>query len=104
MKLELTVSDEEQMRAWVKDLISGQVQSILRGDLKDILEDSIIKTAYPQTEADLRVLIAQQVKETVRQQLTTAAKGYGTPNFIQEVAREEIIKIVREMFKEGKAP
>lgn len=103
MKLQLTVSDEQQMRDWVKDLIRGQVESILRNDLKEIIGQSIVQSSYPQTEADMKVLIAQQIKEVVRQQLATPMRGFNSQTFIQEIAREEIAELIREMFKDGRA-
>jgi predicted house-cleaning noncanonical NTP pyrophosphatase (MazG superfamily) len=98
MKLNLTVEDDAELRACVKDLIIGQVRSILRDEFTDIVKQT---TATIINKNVTEETVTSLVKSKIYDELCRAT-GFNQGSFIKEVAKVEIIKAVKERVGEAK--
>lgn len=99
MKVELSIADDRELRSAIKDLIKGEVASIMRGEIKNIISDLVKEGAYPKDAKDLETIVKSEVAAYTREQLKST--GYNN-NVVKDIAREEVGKILREMFENSK--
>jgi hypothetical protein len=99
MKVELNIADDRELRSAIKDLIKGEVASIMRGEIKSIISDLVKEGAYPKDAKDLETIVRAEVASYTKEQLKST--GYNN-NVVKEIAREEVGKILREMFENAK--
>ncbi len=98
MDLKLTVSNDDQLREWLKDLIKGQIKSVIREELslmiKDISEKKIESAAsFSNIEKTINDLINKEVSKALK------LNAYGE-NFITKVARDLITEKVSSVLKQ----
>jgi hypothetical protein len=99
MKVELSIADDRELRSAIKDLIKGEVASIMRGEIKSIIADLVKEGAYPKDVKDLESMVRAEVGSYVKEQLKI--NNYGS-SFVKEIAREEVGKLLREVFERYK--
>ena len=93
MKVELSIKDDAELRNLIKDMIKGQVKTVAREEIVNILKESIQEsTGKPKTIDDF-------IKNTVQNELKSSFYGR---NYIKEKAAEFILKEVNEQLKEYK--
>lgn len=98
MDLKLTVSNDDQLREWLKDLIKGQIKSVIREELslmiKDVAEKKIeCATSFVNIEKTINDLINKEVSNALN--LNTYKE-----NFIKKVARDLITEKVTTILKQ----
>jgi len=91
MSIVLKIEDDAEIRAFTKDLIRGQVRSIAREEVIAILKEELLKKT---PEIDPTVVLKEEVLRLARNTLDRSS--WNSPSFIQQVAREEINKILKE--------
>ena len=102
MKLELSIADDRQLRSFIKDLIKGEVRSIARGEIKNILVDVVEEKVIPRTPSEMKVVVQDLVREEVRSVLRSGS--YGKPDKIVTITREIVREFLSEMWKEWDGP
>lgn len=95
MKISLNIENDKELRAYIKDLIKGQVLSIAREEIINILKE-VAELKTPKINVDS--LIRDEIIKTVKNQLTNTST-WNSPNFIQEEARKIIKQELSEYFK-----
>jgi len=98
MKVELSIADDRELRNAIKDLIKGEVTSIMRGEIKNIIADLVKEGIYPKDTKDLGNIVKAEVASYVKEQLKSS--NYNN-NYVREMARQETAKILREMFEKS---
>lgn len=87
MKVNLNIEEDEQFRAYVKELIGGQVRAVLREQLSGIVAAEIAKVRLLEPNSpQLSDMVAGQVRHTIGLHVSQAAAR----------CREEIQKQARE--------
>ena len=99
MKLELSIADDRELRAFIKDSIKGEVRSIARGEIKSILAAVTEEKIIPRTPDELNRIVRDIIKEEVRRQLRDRSSGYNSPTILVDVTREVVREILEEMWK-----
>lgn len=101
MKVELSIADDRELRDHIKDVIKGQVLSIARGEIRDIIAQAVDEKAIPKDPDDIRQIIVQAIKDLVKQEL--GARRYGK-SWIREEAREQIAEFIKSIAERGNLP
>lgn len=101
MKVELSIADDRELRAAVRDLIKGEVASIMRGELKNILADLVKESVIPKDAATLEALVRAEVRFAVLNVLNSRLSFSTT--LVDKIAREEAAKVVREILQKGRS-
>ena len=95
MNVSLKIENDKELRAYIKDIIKGQVLSIAREDILSILKEALsVKT--PNVDPDK--LLREEIIKIANSKLVNDG-SWTTPSTIKQIAREEVQKIVKEMFK-----
>lgn len=94
MKVTLNIENDAELRAYIKDCIKGQVLSVARSEIKNIVTDAL-KMKYPDAKPSFEFLMKEEIRNMVKNELSS--KSYGTPSFIQMVARDIIEKEIKEV-------
>ena len=92
MIVKLKIEEDAELRAAIKDAIRGQVLSIGREEILNILKEAVGQKTV--TVNPDQMLIAE-IKAIVKAQLDNA--HWNKPSFIQEEARKEVQKVVKEI-------
>ena len=94
MKLNINLAEDAELRAYIKDLIKGQVASLLRSDLYKIVQETFkVETSVKLTK-NMDSIIKEEIKKQVILVLGTAS--YLSENFIQK----ETKKLIKERLDE----
>lgn len=95
MTVSLKVENDGELRAYIKDLIKGQVLSIAREEIKNIIKE-VTEAKIPTINVD--TLLKEEVLKNVNKTLL-GTSTWGSPNFIQIEARKIIQKELEQYFK-----
>lgn len=101
MKVELSIADDRELRQAIKDEIKGVVVSIARSEIKNILADVVREGVVPKTPADIEKIWQTEISKEVSAALKSAG-GYWPNETIKQVVREEVSKILKELFAQGR--
>lgn len=96
MKVELNIADDSELRNTIKDLIKGEVKSVMRSELKGILKDLTQEQVIPKDSETLEKLLREEMRHVVKEELKL--NGNWSSNTIRTMARDEIYKILQEVF------
>lgn len=97
MQVHLEVADDKELRKSVRDLIRGQVTSILAGEgLSEMVADAIEKRIGVKNH-DFERLVNLSIDEIVRQKLTSKTTYFLEPNIY---VRNAIIEIIENHVKD----
>jgi len=94
MTISLNLSNDAELRAYVKDLIKGQVLSIVREEIKTTLKELIDKKAADYSEKTIDSLFKDTIKNAVNDEIKKA--GWNEANFIKKETRKVINELVVE--------
>ena len=98
MDLKLTVSNDEQLREWLKDLIKGQIKSVIREELGNMVkENSERKIESAVSFANIEKIINDLINKEVSNSLNL--KSYGD-NYIQKIAKGLVTEKVSSVLKQ----
>lgn len=95
MNVSLKIENDKELRAYIKDLVKGQILSIAREDILQILKEAL-SNKTPNVDPDK--LLREEIVKIANSKLVSDG-SWTTPSTIKQIAREEIQKIVKEMFK-----
>ena len=101
MKVELSIKDDRELKQHIKDVIKGEVVSIARGEIREIIKD-VFTEKYGEIKdlaKDPEKIIREEIKEFIRKDINVDI--YGKSNYIRDVAKQEISIIVKEVFTKG---
>ena len=95
MKVEISIADDTELRAHIKDVIKGEVVSIARGEIRKIIAEvcGTIASEYSKEKAD--AIAKDIVLAEVKKQFASAR--YGEPSYVQSVIREKVSEMFREI-------
>ena len=93
MKVELDIADDSELRNAVKDLIKGEVKSVMRSEIRGILKDLAAEKVIPKDAESLENLIKLELRDIVKQQLKIGIYDWSSDT-VKRLARDEIAKIL----------
>ena len=96
MNVNLKIENDAELRQHIKGLISGQVKSIVREDIKDILKEVLGKKIKDTDIPTVDFLVKQEINQMVKKELD--AKGWNEPSFIKTEARKFVNEYIKEAF------
>lgn len=97
MKVELSIADDREMRDTIRDLIKGEVASIMRGEIKGIVAELVKEDVIPKDAKTLGDIVRSEVRKYVSEQLLGSNSYSNNP--LREIAREEVAKLLKESLK-----
>jgi FKBP-type peptidyl-prolyl cis-trans isomerase (trigger factor) len=96
MKVTLNISEDAELRAHIKDAIKGQVASIMREEIRGVLQE-VLTGKISASTLNPDSLIQDEIRKLVKAQLDNGS--WGTPSYIQKVARELVNQQVLDALK-----
>lgn len=93
MKVQLSIADDRELKQHIRDVIKGEVLSIARGEVKDIIAQAVGEKAIPGSAADIEKIVKVAIREEIAHQL--GASRYGKTSWIKTEARKQISAMVR---------
>jgi len=99
MKVQLSIKDDRELRAHIKDAIKGEVTSIARKEIRAIIKEVLTEWFKTSVSNSAESMIKSEIKEMVKKELGRA--NYGQPSAIKQMARKEINDMIRNKFEKG---
>lgn len=100
MKVELSIADDRELRAHVRNIIKGEVVSIARGEIKAIIAEVVGERIIPKDQVALENIIREIIREQVKREF--CARSYMKPSWIQNETRKQIADILADAFQNRK--
>lgn len=97
MKLNLNIEEDKELRAYIKDMIKGQVLSIIRSEVKDCLQ-TVLETKVTTATTKIDEIILNEVKYKVNTVLN--GNMLWNDNYIRQVTKEYVAKHINEYFND----
>jgi hypothetical protein len=101
MKVELSIADDRELRAAIKDLIKGEVVAIARGEIRTILAEVLKEGVVPKTKEEIDQLIKAEVRAQVQHILSERTEGWSN-TVVKDLARQEVATFIRQLALEFK--
>jgi len=101
MKVELSIKDDSELRNMVKDMIRGQVKSLLRNGIEEEAKKEISRKARELTISNYRVENA--IKEEARK-FSSQIKADVVKSIVEELresAKEQLLRYARSIIDEN---
>lgn len=98
MRVTLNINDDAELRDYVKDLIRGQVKSVIREEMSDILLSEIRSKTRKMEIPKMEVMMKELIEKEVRHALGTTSYN----SFIQVEARRIIQDVISEAIEKRK--
>lgn len=93
--LTLNVAEDDDLRNYIKDLVKGQVKSIVRQEFYTMVSEIISEKVGTSVKyIDVNEETLKMVREEIRRQLP--AGKWQNPDIVKEIAREEIKLLLKE--------
>ena len=96
MKLELAIKEDKELRAFIKDMIRGQITSIAREEISAIIKEVVVQKYGDSGNIGVDRIIRDEIKTMVNNELKP--KVYNDPGFIKKHAQEEVLKMIKTAF------
>lgn len=104
MVIKLDIQNDKELRTYIKDMIKGQVTSIAREEIKEIISEIVDKKFLPKTKEEIEKMIRDYIKYVVNDKLGFNYSAHGIDiqlkYMFKEIATELLIKKFNEMIKE----
>ena len=98
MKLELNIEDDKELRDYIKNLVRGQVQSLTREDVREVLQNLFgQKFEGLNLQEILKEVATQQIKEIFASGMKT---GYGYSGTLEGYVKQQVDGAIQENLKE----
>ena len=97
MKVELSIKDDRELRAHIKDLIRGEVVSIARGEIRSILAEVVGGIATGESQEKVDAIAKSVISTAVQKEFSRS--GYAQVSFVQKTIREQISEMLRKAFQ-----
>lgn len=94
MNVTLKIENDAELRAYIKDLIKGQVSSIIRDEFEEMIKEEISKKVKSYNGADLLYYIRATIEKTVDRFLNSM-------NIKKELNKEMITPIIEKKVVEA---
>ncbi|MGE5328084.1 MAG: hypothetical protein ACM3KR_01055 [Deltaproteobacteria bacterium] len=95
LALTLNVEQDDELRIYIRDLVRGQVNSIIRQELYGMVTAIVSdKIGNSVKTLDVNNEIKKLILEEIKRQLP--AENWGKSDSIKEIAREEVKKLIKE--------
>lgn len=98
MTVKLNISEDAELRAAIKDAIKGQVISIVRETVTDVLKEVLESKV---SKISIESLLFEEMGKIIKRTLTDSP-SWNQPNFIQAEAKKIINQKLEEYFKNNK--
>ena len=95
MKIELNLKDDTEFRAYIKEMIKGQVLSVAREEIRSIIAEVFISKYGHASTTDVELLIKDEVGKYVLKQL--GPNGWNKNTWVRTHAGELIKKEVENI-------
>lgn len=91
MNLKLSIQEDEDLRNFIKSSIKGQITSVVRAELRQLINNLFDTRTQKLAEAEnmIRIEITKRISNSLDQ-------GGWNNDFIKSTAREEIVKLVNK--------
>lgn len=98
MKINLLIQDDKELRDSIKDMIRGQVKSVLREEIKDIAMAEFIRL-YADTSKEVIInMVKDMVEKIVKKDLVFQSTfSTGAESYIRYYAREKINELLSKI-------
>jgi hypothetical protein len=99
MKVELSIKDDRELKNHIRDVIRGEVTSIARGEIREIIKE-VFSEKYNTTKLpDAESIVKTEIRDIVKAELKA---GSYNESWIKQTAKFEISQLIRATFsKEG---
>jgi hypothetical protein len=94
MKVELSINDDKELRDCIKDMVKGQVKSILREELDKIIEDIHLHKVGKES-------IEHSIKQSIKEITYNYAERYTREWNIEKEVKEMIDKRINDYFEKN---
>lgn len=99
MKVTLEILNDAELRNHVKELISGQVKSVIREEIKDILKDILSKKIKDTDIPNVDFLVKEEINKMVKNEL--GSSSWNNPSFVRVEARKMIDQYLKDAFSKS---
>jgi len=89
LNLKVNIEQDNELRNYIKDCIKGQVYSIARREIKEIISESLSK----KYDENLLRLIKDEIQKIIKQELKLRYSG---DNYIKQETRKILDKLIKE--------
>jgi len=93
MTVSLNIQNDEELRAYIKDLVKGQVLSIAREEIVNIINDVVLKKIGRTTSPD--TIFQEEITKMVKAELLSTT--WSSPSYIKKVAREVVEQQLKDI-------
>ena len=93
MKLELTIADDKELRAFIKDQIKGMVLSVARDEIVEV-----VSKAASEKGVNDKDFLSSIINELI---YTHFGGRHSFSNKVRDIIREEVRAVIKEMIKSG---
>lgn len=94
MTIKIDLKDDAELRAYIKDMIKGQVISIARAEIHNIVKEAFSDKVQAPQGAALDNLFKQEISRKIEKELQFSV--WSQPGFIKNEARTIIERIIKE--------
>lgn len=95
MKVELSIRDDRELRNHIKDVIKGEITSIARGEIDNIL-DRVMNQRFP--DGKIMSMIEKAINDKVSRAIGQGS--YSWQKNIMDIVREQVSKMVTVTLKD----
>lgn len=95
MKLNLNIEEDKELRSYIKDMIKGQVLSVVREDVKEAL-NTVLNNEISKINTKIGDMILNEIKRRVTSVLETNTSWSET--YIKKITREYINTELSKIF------
>ena len=93
MKVELTIKDDRELKAHIRDCIRGEVTKIAREEIKSVVVGEVVRKVSSDNEDWWRRVVRDEIRTMIKRKFGTIWDS--TDRFLA-IAREELKEILKE--------
>ena len=102
MKVELSIKDDRELRAHIKEAIRAEVLSIARGEIRGIIAEVCGKITSEECKDKIDTIAKNVIKEGVSKLINHSV--WGRDSYAKQVIREQVKEILENGFKNKSLP
>ena len=104
MKVNLSIQDDAELRAYIKDMIKGQITSIAREEIINVINE-VSKAKIPSNQSELESIIRYEAERLIKEELFDHYGLIGNTkisDMAKEILKEMVVdnfpKIIKDMW------